>query len=79
MNINKNDKRYGKVVKNIKKLNFIPILSLFHVLISTMLRFDKSIHPVVLYEYFIICICMKNMKTLKKNEGKSRKNYKPGR
>ena len=35
------------------------ILSLLHALISSMLQFDKSIHPVVLYEYYLICIFVK--------------------
>ena len=41
-----------------------------------MLQFDKSIHLVVLYENYHICIFMNIFETLK-NEGKSRKNYKP--
>ena len=41
-----------------------------------MVQFDKSIHPVVLYEYYLICIFM-NIHDHLKNEGKSRKNYKP--
>ena len=41
-----------------------------------MLQFDKSIHPVVLYEYYLIWIFMKILENLK-NEGKSRKNFKP--
>ena len=41
-----------------------------------MLQFEKSIHPVVLYEYYLIWIFMKMHESLK-NEGKSRKNYKP--
>ena len=42
-----------------------------------MLQFDRSIHPVVLYEYYLIWIFMKMHKNFQKNEGKSRKNYKP--
>ena len=42
-----------------------------------MLQFDRSIHPVVLYEYHLILIFVKIHENLKKNEGKSRKNYKP--
>ena len=34
-----------------------------------MLKFDKSIHPVVLYEYFLVLIFMKIHENLK-NEGK---------
>ena len=41
-----------------------------------MLQFDRSIHPVVLYEYYLIWIFMKMHENFKK-EGKSRKNYKP--
>ena len=41
-----------------------------------MLQFDKSIHPVVLYDYYLICIFMSIHENLK-NEGKTRKNYKP--
>ena len=40
-----------------------------------MFQFDKSIHPVVQYEYYLICIFMNIHENLK-NEGKSRKNYK---
>ena len=40
-----------------------------------MVQFDKSIHPVVLYEYILICIFMNIHENLK-NEVKSRKNYK---
>ena len=42
-----------------------------------MLQFDMSNHPVVLYEYYLIWIFMKMHENLKKNEGKSLKNYKP--
>ena len=42
-----------------------------------MLQLDRSNHPVVLYEYYLIRIFMKMRENLKKNEGKSRKNYKP--
>ena len=42
-----------------------------------MLQFDKTcIHPVVLNEYYPICIFMNIHENLK-NEGKSRKTYKP--
>ena len=41
-----------------------------------MLQFDMSNHPVVLYEYYLIWIFMKVPENFK-NEGKSRKNYKP--
>ena len=41
-----------------------------------MVQFDKSIHPVVLYEWYLICIFMNIFENLKK-EGKTRKNYKP--
>ena len=52
------------------------MLSLLHVLMLSMVQFDKSIHPVVLYEYYLICIFMNIHENLKK-EVKSRKNYKP--
>ena len=39
-----------------------------------MVQFDKSFHPVVLYEYYFICIFMHIHENLKK-ERKSRKNY----
>ena len=41
-----------------------------------MIQFDKSIHPVVLYEYYLICMFMNIHENLK-NWDKSRKNYKP--
>ena len=40
------------------------------------MRFDKSIHPVVLYKYYLICIFMKIHENLK-NEEKTQ-NHKPG-
>ena len=42
-----------------------------------MLQFDKSINPVILYECYLIWIFMKMHENLKKDERKSRKNYKP--
>ena len=42
-----------------------------------MLHLDRSIHPVVLYEYYLIRIFMKMHENLKKLSEKSRKNYKP--
>ena len=41
-----------------------------------MVQSDKSIHPVVLYKLYLICIFMNIHENLK-NEGKSRKIYKP--
>ena len=41
-----------------------------------MLQIDNSIHPVVQYKYYRICIFINKHDSLK-NEGKSRKNYKP--
>ena len=41
-----------------------------------MLQIDRSIHPEVLYEYYLIWIFMKMHENLK-NERKSRTNYKP--
>ena len=43
-----------------------------------MLRFDKPIYPVVLYERYLICIFIKNTWKLKQKGGESIKNYKPG-
>ena len=45
-----------------------------------MLRFHKPIHPVVLYERYLICIFIKIHGNLNKKGGgrKSIKNYKPG-
>ena len=48
------------------------MLSLVHVLISSMLQFDKSIHPVVLYKYYFVCIFMKIHENFKK---KMRENH----
>ena len=48
----------GKSLKT-QTADFIPILSLLHVLISSVLQIDKFIHPVVLYEYYFICIFLK--------------------
>ena len=42
-----------------------------------MVQYDKSIHPVVLYEYYLICIFMNIHENLK-IEGKSRKNISLG-
>ena len=32
---------------------------LFHVVISSLIQSDKPTHPIVLYEYFLICIFTK--------------------
>ena len=58
MNINKNAKNKGNSLKY-KYTDFTAMLSLLHVLIPSMLQFDKSIHQVVLYEYCLIFIFMK--------------------
>ena len=42
------------------------MLSLLHVLILVMVQFDNSIHLVVLYEYYLICIFMSIHENLKK-------------
>ena len=43
-----------------------------------MLQFDRSIHQVVLYEYYLTWLFMKMHENFfKKNEGKSLKNCKP--
>ena len=49
MNINKNVKNKEQSLKS-QKADFIPILSLLYVVISSVIQLDKSIHPVVLYE-----------------------------
>ena len=41
-------------------------MALLHVLIESMLQLDRSNHPVVLYEYYLICIFMKMRVNLKK-------------
>ena len=33
-------------------------ISMFYVFISSVMQFDKSIHPVLLYENYLICIFM---------------------
>ena len=43
-----------KIIKNITDIS--PKHSLLHVVISSAIKFDKSFHPVVLYENYIICI-----------------------
>ena len=35
------------------------MLSFLHVFISSVIQFDKSIHPVVLNEYYLICLFIK--------------------
>ena len=53
MNINKNAKNKGKSLKvNISW--FHPNIVIVAFLIESMVRFDKSIYPVVLYEYYRI-------------------------
>ena len=42
-----------------------------------MVQFDKSIHPVALYEYYLICISMNIHENLK-NEGQYVKTMLPG-
>ena len=66
MNINKNAKKIRENYYKYKLADFIPILSLLHVLIYSKLQFDSSIHPVVLYEYYLIWIFMKMHENLKK-------------
>ena len=68
MNINKNAKKEGKIIKNKKTADFIPILPLLHVLIKSMVQFDKYIHPVIFYEYYLICIFMNIHNNLKNEE-----------
>ena len=42
------------------------ILSLLHVVMSSVIQFDKSIHPMVLYENDLISIFMKVYVNLQK-------------
>ena len=49
---------------NIKNINKFISSQCF---VSSMLRFDKPIHPVVLYERYLICIFVKIHGNLNKN------------
>ena len=50
--------------KNITKTPLLPVF------ISSVIQFDKFFHPVVLDEYYLICIFM-NINEILKNEGKN--------
>ena len=52
-------------------------VSLLHVIMSSVIQFDKSIHPMVLYENDLISIFMNVYVNLQKI-GKSFINYKTG-
>ena len=42
---------------------------------SSVIQFDMLFHPIFLYEYDLICICITINELVKTNEGKSWKNY----
>ena len=73
MNTNENFKNEGKILKNINKLisatnhHQTNIVEYF---ISSVIQFVKSIHPMALYENYLICIFM-NINENLKNEGKT--------
>ena len=52
MNINKKVKNKEKSIKH-KEADFIPILSLLYVFISSVIHFGKSIHSMILYEFYM--------------------------
>ena len=51
-----------------KLADFSPKPSLLHVVISSVIQFDKSLYPVALYEKNVICIFMNNCKNLENDE-----------
>ena len=51
-----------------KLTNFSPKPSLLHVVISSVIRFDRSLYPVVLYEKYVICIFMNSCENLENDE-----------
>ena len=70
MNISKNLKKIGKIIKNInifqpKNITKSPLLQAF---ISSVIQFDQSFHPVVLYEYYLIFIFININENLKMKE-----------
>ena len=71
MNINKNLKNEIKIIKKTIKTDFSPKLTLNHrccKFLSLVIPFDKSFHPVVLYENYFICIFMNINENLKNRE-----------
>ena len=44
----------------------IAILSLLHIVMSSVIQYDKSIHPIVLYENDLISIIMNEYVNLQK-------------
>ena len=56
----------------------IAILSLLHVVMSSVIQFDKSIHPMVLYENDLISIFMNVYVNLQKNREIIKYFYKTG-
>ena len=70
MNICENLKKLGKIIKNInifqpKNITKSPLLQAF---ISSVIQFDQSFHPVVLYEYHLIFIFININENLKMKE-----------
>ena len=56
----------------------IAILSLLHLVMPSVIQFDNSIHPMMLYENDLISIFMNAHLNLTKNREKHLKNHKPG-
>ena len=62
-------KTYGRHRNMTHKLtDFSPKPSVLHVVISLVIRFDKSLYPVVLYEKYAICIFMISCENLENDE-----------
>ena len=60
MRIHEIDETEKNKQKSLKKIAyFIPILILLHVAKSSVIQFDKYIHPVVPYKFCLICIFTK--------------------
>ena len=51
-----------------KLTDFSPKPSLLHVVTSSVIQFDKSLYPVVLYEKYVICIFMNSCENLENDE-----------
>ena len=59
MNSNEIFKTLGEIVnKTHRSTDFIQKSSLLHVVISFLIWYDKSLHPVVIHENNLICISM---------------------
>ena len=48
INTDENLRKYGKIIKSKYKLNSAPKLPFLHVIISSVMKFDKSFHPIVI-------------------------------